>query len=154
MSDSAAHYEVLEDGSMLIDGDMVTVVFSSRAGVRARTVKLEKQEVMDMLKRPIWLLKKSEPRKMYTFSAPGNVSVFMLGRDFTDYTLYVGKKTYEWPRTSDVDVVADHIRYCMDLESAFYDTESCTDFFKRQRESKRHWSKQLPDEVADESPKR
>jgi hypothetical protein len=59
----------------------------------------------------------SKKNQCYTDSAEAAL-VFMLGRQLSEYILYVNDRIYDWPK--DPTTVESHLKYCREMDDTFY----------------------------------
>ena len=86
---------------------------------------------------PIWVLSRIEPdgnHRMWAFPDIDSLVVFMWGKNYGNYTLFVGKKIYSWPTEGGDTLLLEHVRQCIDIEASFFDNPMCLDWLKRMRE--------------------
>lgn len=130
-------YSDICDGSFIVE-------FCNRRKIRDLG-ELNKER---LIARPIWLLDTSPwskgPTKMWCFYSPSEVEGFMMWREPKNYTLYVGRRQYDWPATK--VHIEEHIRECIDIEAAFYDNGTCCEWLEKQREKKTLWTQHMNDE--------
>ena len=86
---------------------------------------------------PLWVLSRIEPdgnHRMWIFPDIDSLVVFMWGKDYRNYTLFVGKKIYAWPTDAGDTELLEHLKQCIDIEASFFDNPMCLDWLKRMRE--------------------
>ena len=50
-----------------------------------------------------------------------SITIFMLGRGFEEYQLYVNGREYDWNKSNDVFVQEVHLIYCLEMDRVLYE---------------------------------
>ena len=74
--------------------------------------------------------------RLWPLKSPYYVGIFMLGRGFSTYDLYVGGRSYPWGKDTDIDLASEHVAYCVDIEAGMYGNQLCLDYLEKQREKR------------------
>ena len=137
---SEIHEEVecgRETTTWALDGDSFVVQDHGPFGV------LEERDIVRLLARPIWLMQTNGTRvrkgveyRMFCFTSPAAAALFLVGKSYVDYKLFVGKKLYDWTCDSEMRSTEEHIRACMDVEGAFFENEACLEYFEQERSTR------------------
>ncbi len=105
--------------------DMATLVFLENYSTE--------QQQYQVLNSIIWVVRDGVARKIWWFNFPSSVGVFMLGRRFDYYQLFVGGRKYDWGTSSDIHVVGDNIEYYIDIEGAMYGNPLCSKYLDQRK---------------------
>ena len=95
----------------------------------------------EYLDKPIWVSYRGFDGKfrLYSFYRPSEAARCLRSRPLYRCTLFIGERKYDMPPIKKEGTLEEHIKHCIHLEAAFYDTPVCTRWTDERRSEKAFW---------------